>query len=173
MPDEQELAHEAEVALGRRGERRHRGEDHAGADRGVADQRHAVLHRERDVEDRPQPPAQQAGHQQQQRDADAAVAVGGDAELQADHRGEHHQRADDRARHDDAARRHADPGADHRRHHRQGEQQVGVAQDLLALRSYGDVLDPLVGRAAAKALIVGTYGFQFGLHPSLQSLCND
>src|SRR6185436_8408279 len=68
--------------------------------------------------------------------------------------------------HDDAAGRHADVGADHRRHHRQREQQVGVAKDLLALRGrIGDVLDRLVARAAAKALVVRAYGFQFGLHP--------
>jgi len=78
---EQELAHEAEVALGCGGDRAHGEEDHAGAYRRVADELHAIAQREREIEDRAEPPAEKAGHEKQQRDAQAVVAVGGDAEL--------------------------------------------------------------------------------------------
>jgi len=78
-------------------------EDHARADGRVADELHAVAQCEREVEDRPEPPAEEAGHEEQQRDAESTVAVGGDAELQADDRREHDQRACHRMRQDDPA----------------------------------------------------------------------
>src|SRR5204863_5337678 len=163
--DEQELAHEAEVALAGGRYRPHGEEDHAGAHRGVADQLHAVAHRQREVQDRPEPPAEQSRHEEQQGDADAAIAVGRDADLQADHRREHHQRADDRIRENDAARRHADEGADYRRHHGQREKQISVAQYFLALLGQRDVLRRVVVDATPYRLLVGPYGLQFHLNP--------
>jgi len=64
----------------------HGEEDRAGAERRVADQRRAVPHLQGEIEDRPEPPAEQPRHEKQQQNAERAVAVGGDAELQADHR---------------------------------------------------------------------------------------
>jgi hypothetical protein len=97
----------------------------------------AVLECQRDVEQRTQERAQQEGHAEQQHHTKATVAVGSDRELQADDSTQHHHERDDGMLHHDAGERHADHGTDHGGYHRQSQQEIGVAQDLVALGRQG------------------------------------
>jgi hypothetical protein len=132
----------------------------AGAGCRVADELHAVPHLQRVVQERPEEGAEQPGHQEQQCDTHAAVAVGGDAELQSDHRGEHDHEGDDGMRHHDARERHADKGADNGRHHGGSQQQVGIAQDPLSLRDVRDVVGCFVIRPGPEWPVAGPNRFE-------------
>lgn len=96
QPDEQKLAHEAEILLGHRGEGRQAAEDDAGAACGQSDQLCAVLQVQRDLQDGAEKHARQQGEAEQGNDTPHAVAQGGDGEHGAHHRAEHQQREYDR-----------------------------------------------------------------------------
>jgi len=64
-------------------------------------------------------------------------------------------------RQDDPAGRRADEGADHRRHHGERKQEIGVAQDLAALLGGDNIRACFVREVAPYRLAIRAYGFEF------------
>ena len=163
QPDKEEFAEKAEVALRYRGDGRH-DEEHARGHRGSkSHELTAVLQAGSVVERRRQREPGDEREAKNRHDAPAAVPQRGHYEERPDHRREKQKRRHDRRSAEKRCEidRHADEGSGDSRYHRQRQQPVRVAQDLV--RGNGDLLDARRWHRPARARIAG-YGFQFGFH---------
>ncbi|KAG0190217.1 hypothetical protein DFQ28_002351 [Apophysomyces sp. BC1034] len=132
--DEQPFAQPGEVALADRRNRRHCREDYAGAAEREHDQRRTIREAENEAQQTRQHQPHEEREAEQHEHAGRAVLRFLDREHEAERDGEegenaHHRR---RGREQRKAGCNPDPGAEHRRRHRQCKQPICIAQHLVA-----------------------------------------